>query len=118
MLPLPPLPQEEPVRAHAAVVTLPLNVLKWGKVQFEPPLAEFKQQAMQGLDVGTENRVAMLFSKVGRLAHGWVYLSVGCLGDRTAGWTAAAFCLTPVDKHVAGRRASRAQDCWVCLGEL
>lgn len=32
--------QTEPVRAHAAVVTLPLGVLKKGSVAFTPPLPE------------------------------------------------------------------------------
>lgn len=60
--------QAEPIRAHAALVTLPLGVLQQGRVQFEPPLPEYKQTAIQGLAMGTENRVAMLFNKVG----GWV----------------------------------------------
>ena len=56
--------QAEPLTAHAAVVTLPLGVLKADAVAFEPPLPGFKLRAMAALDMGTENRVAMLFPTV------------------------------------------------------
>jgi hypothetical protein len=52
-----------PVRAHAAVVTLPLGVLQAGAVAFAPPLPPFKLAALQGLAMGTENRVALLFDQ-------------------------------------------------------
>ena len=47
------------------MVTLPLGVLQAGSVAFDPPLPQFKQEAVEKLGMGTENRVAMLFNKVG-----------------------------------------------------
>lgn len=57
-------PQEEPLTAHCALVTLPLGVLKANHVEFCPALPPFKQLAIDRLDMGTENRVAMIFPKV------------------------------------------------------
>lgn len=51
--------------AHAVLVTLPLGVLKKGVVSFDPELPSFKKEAIDALDMGTENRVAMLFDKAG-----------------------------------------------------
>eukprot|EP00884_Botryococcus_braunii_P001035 jgi/Botrbrau1/10932/Bobra.0025s0105.1 len=56
--------QAEPLTAHCALVTLPLGVLKASTVEFCPPLPAFKQDAINSLAMGTENRVAMLFPKV------------------------------------------------------
>ena len=50
--------------AHAVVVTLPLGVLQQRRVVFEPPLPAYKEEAIAGLGMGTEDRVAMLFGKV------------------------------------------------------
>ncbi|KAL4420498.1 hypothetical protein ABPG75_010154 [Micractinium tetrahymenae] len=54
----------ETYSAHAVVCTLPLGCLQKGDVAFEPPLPGYKQEAIQGLGMGTENRVAMLFDEV------------------------------------------------------
>lgn len=35
-------------------------------MEFCPPLPEFKEEALGGLAMGTENRVAMLFDQVGQ----------------------------------------------------
>ena len=53
------------MRGHLALVTLPIGVLQRGRVAFEPPLPAYKRDAIAGLAMGTENRIAMLFSKVG-----------------------------------------------------
>ncbi|KAL4436382.1 hypothetical protein ABPG77_009944 [Micractinium sp. CCAP 211/92] len=50
--------------AHAVVCTLPLGCLQRGGVAFDPPLPEYKMEAIHGLGMGTENRVAMLFDQV------------------------------------------------------
>lgn len=54
----------EPLAAHAALVTLPLGVLRHGAVQFCPPLPQYKQDAIRDLAMGTENRIVLLFPKV------------------------------------------------------
>lgn len=47
-------------------MTLPLGVLKSDAVQFCPPLPPFKQEAIDKLEMGTENRIAMIFPQVVR----------------------------------------------------
>lgn len=39
-------------------------MLKSGTVQFCPPLPPFKQEAIDNLEMGTENRIAMIFPQV------------------------------------------------------
>lgn len=56
--------EEEVFEADCAVVTLPLGVLKKGRVAFSPALPAFKQEAIDALEMGTENRVAMVFDEV------------------------------------------------------
>ncbi|PNW80465.1 hypothetical protein CHLRE_07g318651v5 [Chlamydomonas reinhardtii] len=51
-------------QAAAAVVTLPLGVLKAGDVVFDPPLPAAKQEAIQRLGYGRLNKVALLFPRV------------------------------------------------------
>ena len=48
-------------RADAAVVTLPLGVLKAGSVAFDPPLPERKLGAIRRLGFGLLNKCALLF---------------------------------------------------------
>ncbi|GFR47272.1 hypothetical protein Agub_g8959, partial [Astrephomene gubernaculifera] len=50
--------------ATAAVVTLPLGVLKADAVRFEPPLPPAKQEAIRRLGYGRLNKVALLFPHV------------------------------------------------------
>ncbi len=50
--------------AHAAVVTVPLGVLKAGKIAFEPPLPARKQAAIARLHVGVLNKAYLLFDEV------------------------------------------------------
>lgn len=45
----------------AALITLPLGVLKSGKVKFSPPLPDRKQKAIQRLTMGILNKVALQF---------------------------------------------------------
>ncbi|OGS63392.1 MAG: hypothetical protein A3K59_06050 [Euryarchaeota archaeon RBG_19FT_COMBO_69_17] len=47
--------------ARAAVVTLPLGVLKAGDVVFEPPLPPAKREAIEALGYGHANKVLLLF---------------------------------------------------------
>jgi hypothetical protein len=56
--------QDAPLEAHCALVTLPLGVLRKGSVKFSPALPAFKRDAIDSLEMGTENRVAMLFPHV------------------------------------------------------
>ncbi|MFZ4815987.1 MAG: FAD-dependent oxidoreductase [Phototrophicaceae bacterium] len=48
----------------AALITLPLGVLKAGSVQFEPPLPRRKQQAIDRLGMGLLNKLWMRFDEV------------------------------------------------------
>lgn len=50
--------------ADAAVVTVPLGVLKAKTITFEPRLPEWKEAAIEDLGVGTENKIALHFDKV------------------------------------------------------
>lgn len=50
--------------ADAAIITLPLGVLKSGNISFSPPLPKNKQRAIDRLNVGVLNKVALKFPKV------------------------------------------------------
>jgi len=50
--------------ADAAVVTLPLGVLKSGKITFNPPLPSTKLTAMSHLDMGVLNKLYLEFPSV------------------------------------------------------
>lgn len=50
--------------ADAVVVTLPIGVLKSGKVKFTPELPEFMQTSIAEIKVGLFNKVAMRFKEV------------------------------------------------------
>lgn len=47
----------------AAIITLPLGVLKSGNVKFLPPLPDRKQTAIQRLTIGVLNKVVLKFSQ-------------------------------------------------------
>lgn len=49
--------------ADAAVITLPLGVLKAGRVKFTPSLPDFMQKSIDELKMGLFNKVAMRFSE-------------------------------------------------------
>lgn len=51
-------------QADAAVITLPLGVLKSGAVTFSPPLPEAKQTAINRLSMGVLNKVVLKFPQV------------------------------------------------------
>ncbi|KAK4793738.1 hypothetical protein SAY86_024173 [Trapa natans] len=50
--------------ADAAIITVPVGVLKANLIEFEPNLPEWKASAIEDLGVGHENKVAMLFTDV------------------------------------------------------
>ena len=50
--------------ADKAIVTFPLGVLKQAAVKFDPPLPEWKQAAIDRLDMGVLNKVYLKFPKV------------------------------------------------------
>lgn len=50
--------------ADAAVIAVPLGVLKAGIVKFEPRLPDWKQEAINDLGVGIENKIILHFDKV------------------------------------------------------
>ncbi|KAF5182965.1 Polyamine oxidase [Thalictrum thalictroides] len=50
--------------ADAAVVAVPLGVLKAKRITFEPRLPEWKETAIADLGIGIENKIALHFEKV------------------------------------------------------
>ncbi|KAL3527380.1 hypothetical protein ACH5RR_012036 [Cinchona calisaya] len=50
--------------ADAAIVTVPLGVLKANLIKFEPKLPGWKLSAISDLGVGNENKIALRFDKV------------------------------------------------------
>ncbi|OAY70330.1 putative polyamine oxidase 4, partial [Ananas comosus] len=50
--------------ADAAIITVPLGVLKANTIKFEPELPEWKVSAISDLGVGNENKIALRFSTV------------------------------------------------------
>ncbi|XP_020102904.1 probable polyamine oxidase 2 isoform X1 [Ananas comosus] len=50
--------------ADAAIITVPLGVLKANSIKFEPRLPEWKEEAIRELAIGTENKIALHFDKV------------------------------------------------------
>ncbi|GJJ77298.1 hypothetical protein EMPS_09657 [Entomortierella parvispora] len=51
------------IACHAAVITVPLGVLKSRQIDFSPPLPEWKQKAMQRLGFGLLNKLVLVFEK-------------------------------------------------------
>ncbi len=49
--------------ADAVIVTLPLGVLQHGDVTFDPPLPDWKVQAIHRLRMGTLNKIVLRFSE-------------------------------------------------------
>lgn len=50
--------------ADAAIVAVPLGVLKSKSIKFEPTLPDWKEEAIADLGVGIENKIALHFDKV------------------------------------------------------
>ncbi|CAD5169475.1 polyamine oxidase 3-like [Musa acuminata AAA Group] len=50
--------------ADAAIITVPLGVLKAKSIKFEPRLPEWKEAAIDGIGVGVENKIVLHFDKV------------------------------------------------------
>lgn len=50
--------------ADAAIITVPLGVLKANLIEFEPKLPDWKLSAISDIGVGIENKVALRFSNV------------------------------------------------------
>ncbi|CAI9089887.1 OLC1v1024538C1 [Oldenlandia corymbosa var. corymbosa] len=50
--------------ADAAIVAVPLGVLKSNRIQFEPRLPDWKEEAINDLGIGIENKIILRFSEV------------------------------------------------------
>ncbi|XP_041991012.1 polyamine oxidase 2-like [Salvia splendens] len=50
--------------ADAAVIAVPLGVLKSNSIQFEPRLPDWKEEAIRDIGVGIENKIVLHFDKV------------------------------------------------------
>ncbi|GAB2287488.1 Probable polyamine oxidase 4 [Dionaea muscipula] len=50
--------------ADAAIITVPLGVLKANKIEFEPKLPDWKTASISDVGVGNENKVALRFCSV------------------------------------------------------
>lgn len=50
--------------ADAAVIAIPLGVLKSNTIKFEPRLPKWKEQAIDDLGVGVENKIILHFDRV------------------------------------------------------
>lgn len=50
--------------ADAAIITVPLGVLKSNCIKFEPKLPEWKESAINNLGVGIENKIILHFENV------------------------------------------------------
>ncbi|XP_059641525.1 probable polyamine oxidase 4 isoform X2 [Cornus florida] len=50
--------------ADAAIITVPLGVLKANLIEFEPKLPEWKNTAISDIGVGNENKIALRFDNV------------------------------------------------------
>ncbi|XP_027064374.1 polyamine oxidase 2 isoform X1 [Coffea arabica] len=50
--------------ADAAIVAVPLGVLKSNRIKFEPRLPEWKEAAINDLGIGIENKIVLHFEKV------------------------------------------------------
>ncbi|GAB4836127.1 hypothetical protein Ancab_001043 [Ancistrocladus abbreviatus] len=50
--------------ADAAIMTVPLGILKASRIEFEPKLPDWKMAAISDLGVGNENKIALRFSNV------------------------------------------------------
>lgn len=50
--------------ADAAVIAIPLGVLKANTIKFEPKLPDWKEEAISNLGVGIENKIILHFEKV------------------------------------------------------
>ncbi|GKV15372.1 hypothetical protein SLEP1_g26165 [Rubroshorea leprosula] len=50
--------------ADAAIIALPLGVLKSGTIKFEPKLPDWKESAIDDFGVGVENKIILHFDKV------------------------------------------------------
>lgn len=53
----------ETLSASAAIITLPVGVLRAGEVTFDPPLPDVKQHAMAGIEMGPVVKVCLAFTK-------------------------------------------------------
>lgn len=69
--------------AAQAVVTLPLGVLKQGRVRFSPPLPAAKQRAIEHLEMGVVNKLYLRFGRVFWDNTDWL----GYIPPRKGEWT-------------------------------
>ncbi|TQV99670.1 lysine-specific histone demethylase 1 [Cordyceps javanica] len=52
------------IEADSVVCTVPLGVLKYGNIEFDPPLPEWKSQTVERLGFGILNKVVMVYDQV------------------------------------------------------
>lgn len=50
--------------ADAAIVAIPLGVLKANLIEFKPKLPDWKEEAIDGIAVGTENKIVLHFDNI------------------------------------------------------
>lgn len=97
----------------AALVTVSVGVLRAGKIEFEPPLPDWKQEAIDGLHMGHMQKVIVPFARDvfgDEPSNAWV-LYEGPVGGR-GGREVMAFVIMPLGAPVAigfygGERARR-----------
>ncbi|MES1911325.1 MAG: hypothetical protein MHM6MM_003772 [Cercozoa sp. M6MM] len=51
------------LKADAAVVTVPLGVLKSKQIKFDPPLPKFKRRALKNLGAGLLNKIVLVYDE-------------------------------------------------------
>ncbi|XP_002991392.2 probable polyamine oxidase 2 [Selaginella moellendorffii] len=52
------------IRADAAIVAVPLGILQSNVIDFQPELPEWKRDAISSLEVGHQNKIALLFESL------------------------------------------------------
>jgi monoamine oxidase len=97
---------------RAAIVTVPLGVLKAGAIAFEPPLSAKKQAAINSLQMGTLNKIGLRFEEVfwPAAAHWLGYLAPADENQAENGlvfWNMYPVQGEPVLKAIAGGETAR-----------
>ncbi|WP_049768821.1 flavin monoamine oxidase family protein [Roseiflexus castenholzii] len=70
------------LRAHAALITVPLGVLQRGGIVFDPPLPSSKQRAIERMGMGLLNKCYLIFPEVF-----WGNTTLlGYVGERKGEW--------------------------------
>jgi monoamine oxidase len=94
------------VQARRAVITLPLGVLKAGRVRFDPPLSARKRDAIESLGVGVLNKLTLVFKKpfwprgTGIVSHLGTYANFVVSGRALVGLAGGDAARAPVPEPV------------------